>query len=172
MKHLHWMAAVAAVCFLGACDTETVSKGEPAGKFSAVDLGLSVKWATCNVGASSPEAFGDFFAWDETDDPWGTGWRTPTYDEWEELVLRCSCRMAKYRGVDGFRFQAANGNSIFLPAAGCRGGDETPVPNCYWSSDAYEYDAAMAYALLVGEYDCSLVNVARSLQCPVRAVRK
>ena len=32
----------------------------------AVDLGLSVKWATCNVGASSPEEYGDYFAWGET----------------------------------------------------------------------------------------------------------
>lgn len=31
-----------------------------------VDLGLSVKWATCNVGASSPEEYGDYFAWGET----------------------------------------------------------------------------------------------------------
>ncbi len=32
-----------------------------------VDLGLSVKWATCNVGASSPEDYGDYFAWGETE---------------------------------------------------------------------------------------------------------
>ena len=31
-----------------------------------VDLGLSVKWATCNVGANSPEEYGDYFAWGET----------------------------------------------------------------------------------------------------------
>lgn len=31
-----------------------------------VDLGLSVKWATCNVGADKPEDSGDFFAWGET----------------------------------------------------------------------------------------------------------
>ena len=31
-----------------------------------VDLGLSVKWATCNVGANAPEEFGDYFAWGET----------------------------------------------------------------------------------------------------------
>ncbi len=31
-----------------------------------VDLGLSVKWATCNVGASSPEGYGSYFAWGET----------------------------------------------------------------------------------------------------------
>lgn len=32
----------------------------------AVDLGLSVKWASCNVGANSPEKYGDYFAWGET----------------------------------------------------------------------------------------------------------
>ena len=31
-----------------------------------VDLGLSVKWATCNVGAAKPEDYGDYFAWGET----------------------------------------------------------------------------------------------------------
>ena len=33
----------------------------------AVDLGLSVYWASCNLGASSPEEYGDYFAWGETD---------------------------------------------------------------------------------------------------------
>ena len=32
-----------------------------------VDLGLSVKWATCNVGANKPEDYGDYFAWGETE---------------------------------------------------------------------------------------------------------
>lgn len=32
----------------------------------AVDLGLSVKWATCNIGATKPEECGDYFAWGET----------------------------------------------------------------------------------------------------------
>lgn len=31
-----------------------------------VDLGLSVKWATCNVGANFPSVYGDYFAWGET----------------------------------------------------------------------------------------------------------
>ena len=31
-----------------------------------VDLGLSVKWASCNIGASSPEEYGDYYAWGET----------------------------------------------------------------------------------------------------------
>ena len=43
----------------------------------AIDLGLSVMWASCNVGASSPEEYGDYFAWGETEPKsdyysWGT----------------------------------------------------------------------------------------------------
>ncbi len=34
---------------------------------SYVDLGLSVKWATCNVGATSPEEYGNYYAWGETE---------------------------------------------------------------------------------------------------------
>jgi len=38
----------------------TVSAGQ------VVDLGLSVYWASCNVGAEKPEEYGDFYAWGET----------------------------------------------------------------------------------------------------------
>lgn len=31
-----------------------------------VDMGLSVKWASCNMGAESPEEFGDYYRWAET----------------------------------------------------------------------------------------------------------
>ena len=31
-----------------------------------VDLGLSVNWATCNVGAYKSEEYGDYYAWGET----------------------------------------------------------------------------------------------------------
>lgn len=40
------------------------SAGSPsAGGMEYVDLGLSVKWATCNLGASNPEEYGDYYAW-------------------------------------------------------------------------------------------------------------
>lgn len=32
-----------------------------------IDLGLSVKWASCNLGASSVEECGNFYSWGETD---------------------------------------------------------------------------------------------------------
>ena len=44
-----------------------------------VDLGLSVKWATCNVGASKPEEYGDYFAWGETTPKSTYDWSTYKY---------------------------------------------------------------------------------------------
>lgn len=32
----------------------------------AVDLGLSVRWAACNIGATNPEEYGNYFAFGET----------------------------------------------------------------------------------------------------------
>lgn len=32
----------------------------------AIDLGIGVKWACCNVGASAPEQYGNYYAWGET----------------------------------------------------------------------------------------------------------
>ena len=46
-----------------------------------VDLGLSVKWATCNVGASSPEEYGDYYAWGETETKDTYAWST--YKWWK-----------------------------------------------------------------------------------------
>ena len=44
-----------------------------------VDLGLSVKWATCNVGATKPEDYGDYFAWGETTTKSSYTWSDLTY---------------------------------------------------------------------------------------------
>ena len=54
---------------LNISSTQTETKNEKKGTLEAghefVDLGLSVKWATCNVGAEKPEEYGDYFAWGE-----------------------------------------------------------------------------------------------------------
>ena len=150
-----------------------------------VDLGLSVRWASCNVGAEKPEDYGDYFAWGETEphyysrDPlrWRTSdgytwdsyawwnsafgkltkycptglnyywfsndetdgktkldreddaardnlgrrWRTPTYTEWMELKTDCIWEeWTTGNGIYGRKVTSKkNGNSIFLPAAGC-----------------------------------------------------
>ncbi len=44
----------------------TVTVNDPS-KPQYVDLGLSVKWATFNIGATSPEEFGNYYAWGETE---------------------------------------------------------------------------------------------------------
>jgi hypothetical protein len=53
-----------------AINTEGVSYGQMVSfktlKHEYMDLGLSVKWATCNVGAYAPEEQGEYFAWGET----------------------------------------------------------------------------------------------------------
>lgn len=41
-----------------------------------VDLGLSVKWATCNVGATKPEEYGNYYAWGETKTKTAYDWST------------------------------------------------------------------------------------------------
>ncbi len=117
-----------------------------------VDLGLSVKWATCNVGASSPSDYGDYYAWGETStkleyyywnsktyersmggiagDPqydaaranWGGTWRLPTADEIDELVDECEWTRTTQGGHNGYKVTGPNGNSIFVPAAGLRDG--------------------------------------------------
>lgn len=113
-----------------------------------VDLGLSVKWATCNVGASSPEEYGDYFAWGEINTKssyteensvtygkefgdisgnrqydsaranWGGNWRMPTKAEYEELVGKCTWTWTNIGGHNGNVITGPNGNCIFLPAAG------------------------------------------------------
>lgn len=43
------------------------------GVSGAVDLGISVKWAACNVGAQAPGDYGDYYAWGETEPYYAEG---------------------------------------------------------------------------------------------------
>lgn len=60
----------------------------------AVDLGLSVKWATFNVGATSPEDYGDYFAWGETEPKETYSWATYRW-------CTSPSNMTKYNTTDG-----------------------------------------------------------------------
>ncbi|MCM8872753.1 MAG: hypothetical protein NDJ65_05680 [Paludibacteraceae bacterium] len=67
-----------------------------------VDLGLTsgTKWATCNVGASKPEKYGDYYAWGETSTKVTYSWRTYKYGSGDhELIKYCSRSDC---GKDGF----------------------------------------------------------------------
>jgi hypothetical protein len=88
-----------------------------------VDLGLSVKWATCNVGAGIPGQSGGFYHKDYQGDvahnEWGGSWRLPTVDEWYELMDNCMWTETAQDGVKGFKIiSMVNRNSIFLPYTG------------------------------------------------------
>ena len=165
---------LAAMCLIslsfvscGGDDDDEESSEESA---NYVDLGLSVYWAKCNVGASKKSDYGYYFAWAETEtkDDYnydssvsfmenisdfsgsylydaarvnlGGKWRTPTLEEFEELIENCTWYWSKNSGVSGYLVEGKNGNTIFLPAAGFmsegninyRGGN-----TCYWTSTPY-----------------------------------
>lgn len=45
--------------------TNSLAQNAQVGDYYAVDLGLSVRWATCNIGAETADDNGDYFAWSE-----------------------------------------------------------------------------------------------------------
>ena len=45
--------------------SEIINTANPYTNMEFVDLGLSVKWASCNLGATKPEEVGDYYAWGE-----------------------------------------------------------------------------------------------------------
>ena len=123
--------------------TETVveeAEEVPETKEYGVDLGLSVNWAECNVGADSPEEVGCCIPLGNvtgtTKAPTnpnpavsgtssdiavvklGEGWRMPTGLEMKELKEKCSWTVETLNGQNGFRVTGPNGNSIFLPNSG------------------------------------------------------
>ena len=50
-----------------------------------VDMGLSVKWATCNLGASKPEEYGGYYAWGETEPKAYYSWNTYRYCNYDSV---------------------------------------------------------------------------------------
>lgn len=68
MKKISYLFALVAISlFFVQCETEKIGQNGTHEGHEYVDLGLSVKWATCNVGATTPEGFGDYFAWGEVE---------------------------------------------------------------------------------------------------------
>ena len=109
---------------------------------NAINLGLSVGWATTNINATNPQDQGTVCSWgdaygtntsqsssynsnvniiagDATYDiatrTLGSRWHIPTKEEWNELFTNCTLTTETVDGVKGVRATAKNGNSIFLP---------------------------------------------------------
>ena len=167
-------------------------------KHEFVDLGLpsGTLWATCNIGASSPEDNGDYFAWGEIEpgslDPntfsnypkklpaandaathnWGSDWCTPTYEQFCELLNNSNCSWT-WTGK-GYNVKSNNnGKSIFFPAAGRKllisidGDGET---GSYWSS-SYSEDNPWSLFFDTDYYDTVKLLTSSLNLCSVRPVR-
>lgn len=115
-----------------------------------IDLGLpsGTKWACCNIGASVPEEYGNYYAWGETSPKntyyedtyayynmdigsdiastgydvatanWGNPWRMPSVTQIYELYNKCTSTWFVLNDVNGLMFTGPNGAQLFLPAAG------------------------------------------------------
>ena len=127
-----------------------------------VDLGLSVLWATRNIGASSSTDPGDKYAFDETTVKseytssnyvggegdvaalrWGGEWRLPTKSELSELVFGCSWKINTKDGVEVITATGPNGRSIDFPYYSYIGSEG--LAGWYWSSTPYT--STKAYCL-------------------------
>ncbi len=116
MKKL-FVLSVLALCSLSVFSQSCPDKKHP----HAIDLGLpsGTKWACCNVGASKPKDYGDHYLWGAVSRPkWDESWKTPSREQLVELTEKCLAEWTSIKGVNGYRFTASNGQSIFLPAAG------------------------------------------------------
>ena len=66
----------------------------------AVDLGLSVKWACCNVGAESPEDYGGYYAWGETGEKNNYSWSTYKWCNGSYDTMTKYCTQSSYGTMD------------------------------------------------------------------------
>ena len=86
--------------YINNCDTTPIV---PEITHAYVDLGLpsGLKWATCNVGATTPEEYGDYFAWGEVEPKTVYDWSTYKYcvDNIDNLTKYC---YDSDYGKDGF----------------------------------------------------------------------
>ena len=141
-KFFNLVALVAISLLFVQCEQNSSSQG--LGKHEGheyVDLGLSVKWATCNVGAENPYDYGDYFSWGEVEPKDDYSWETYKYGKmYKELTKYCP---KSDFGKDGF----TDNKTILDPeddAATVNWGGKWRMPteaeqrellaNCIWSS--------------------------------------
>ena len=110
-KHVWMFLLLLATCLVGnsvfcSCSEDDVEETPPAtvtppggnateekDTHEYVDLGLpsGTLWAMCNVGANSPEEYGDYFAWAETEPKGNYTWSTYKYYNGTTLTLTKYC---------------------------------------------------------------------------------
>lgn len=166
-----------------------------------VDLGLSVLWAKYNIGAESESeagilvGFGDQSFYNRSvnpDDylPWSSVGTeedviynlsidgespmksmSPSVAQVEELLANTTQTAEEVNGVQGVRFTAKNGNSIFLPVTGYRVGSEVNADGAgyYWTAEVAGVNETYAKTLVLGR---GLDMTSRAYGVAVRSVRE
>ena len=129
-----------------------------------VDLGLSVRWAACNVGADSPEEY------DAARAIWGAPWQLQTKAQVVELLETCEWKWTEMNGCRGYKVTGPNGNSIFLPAAGwIQGSSLLEEGSCgsYWAGERPDRNFQYGECLSVDGKDNYLTNLWKHRFCGV-----
>ncbi len=67
----------------------------------AVDLGLSIRWASCNIGASGPMEEGYYYAWGEANVKYESWWESYKWCKGDEYSMTKYCVDSQYGNVDG-----------------------------------------------------------------------
>ena len=104
---------------------------------------------------------------------WGNDWRIPTKEEWQELYNNTTVIWTTQNGVNGQLFTASNGNSLFLPAAGCHRDSSLYSAGSrgyYWSSSLLTYPGGAWYFAFNSDY-YGMYDGYRTYGHSVRAVR-
>lgn len=102
MKTKLFLSVIMAIALV-ACETDNGQErlaSAPEG-VQMVDLGLSVKWANMNVGATQPEENGDYFAWGETKPKAEYAWAAYNWCQGSSETLTKYCIHSEY-GYNGF----------------------------------------------------------------------
>ena len=105
----------------------------------------------------------------------GSPWRMPTDDEIKELLDNCTWTWTTQDGKNGYEVKSKkNGNTIFLPAAGCRQRSELSGAGSwgdYWSGSLYTANSGTARYLFFDSGEHFWYNNGRYYGFTVRPVR-
>ena len=99
MNRSIFILVIAATLLVG-CESTNSPESNGTKKHEYVDLGLSVKWATCNVGASAPEEYGDYFAWGEVEPKEEYSWSTYKWCNGSYDTQTKYCTNSSYGTID------------------------------------------------------------------------
>jgi len=113
--------------------TDTFLRSVPAREYTAIDLGLSVKWADCNIGGLKSWRNSEYFAWGET-----TAKSAYTWDNYQFYSSENPSSFVKYNETDGLLFlQGQDDPATALMGAGWRLPTKEEfsqlLNNCDWS---------------------------------------